>query len=76
MLGKSLRKIGNVNSMNGTMTNTENGTNRNRSAAVLVNFANQMLNMHIMLNMKKENENNFEKILCPIADDDTISLEK
>ena len=34
MLGNSLRATGSRNSMNGTMTNTRNGTRRNRSAVV------------------------------------------
>lgn len=34
MPGKNLRTNGNKNSANGTMTNTRNGTSRNRSAVV------------------------------------------
>ena len=34
MLGKSLIATGKRNSMNGTIRNTEKGTNRNKSAAV------------------------------------------
>jgi len=37
ILGKSFRKIGNVNSINGTIINIEKGTSRNRSATVRVN---------------------------------------
>ncbi len=37
IFGKSFKNIGNVNSINGTMTKTENGTSRNKSAAVRVN---------------------------------------
>ncbi len=37
ILGKSFKKIGNVNSINGTIINTEKGTSRNRSETVRVN---------------------------------------
>ncbi len=37
IFGKSFKKIGKVNSINGTMINTENGTSRNRSTTVRVN---------------------------------------
>jgi len=37
IFGKSFKKIGKVNSINGTIINTENGTSRNRSTNVRVN---------------------------------------
>lgn len=37
IFGKTFKKIGKVNSKNGTMMKTENGTNRNKSAVVRVN---------------------------------------
>lgn len=37
ILGKSFKNTGNVNSMNGTIINTEKGTSRNKSATVRAN---------------------------------------
>ncbi len=43
IFGKSFKKIGNVNSINGTIINTEKGTSRNKSAAVRVNYNERIL---------------------------------
>jgi hypothetical protein len=38
IFGNNFKKIGNVNSKNGTIINKENGSKRNKSAAVCVNL--------------------------------------